>query len=537
MVYPADGGAPCGQAQSPDSNHAPYGGTIRRIRAIDALTVTFELCYPDVAFVSKLVSPSLAVNDSAWLASHIDPSGSGQQAIVAQVNGTGPFKLASWTVGTDITLTQNDGYWGDRARSGQLIVSWRGAADERLAELRSGAVDGIDDLDPASVTAVDGDTDLQLTTRAGLNTFYVGFNNTYAPFDNEAVRRAIAMGIDRGRIVDAFYPRGSEVATHFTPCAIVHGCAGDPWYGYDPVRAKAMLAAAGYRDGFDTTIQYRDLARPYLPDPTGVAQELKAELLANLGIRAELDARPADTFLADADAGVLDGIHLLGQGMTYPDVTDFLDPRFGAGASNEFGRTFTDITTAIATGNSTADEVGREVAYAKANDAIRAHVPMIPIARAGSAAAFRADVQDALASPVRTESFASMRPGDRGRLVWLSRTEPPGLYCADESDPVALLVCSQVSEGLYAVAPGGVTAVPSLAERCVPNAELTVWTCTLRSGVTFHDGARLDANDVVMSFAVQWDAEHPLHRGREATFAAFAERFGGFLHAPAASGG
>ncbi len=38
------------------------------------------------------------------------------------------------------------------------------------------------------------------------------------------------MGIDRERIVDNFYPPGSEVATHFTPCAIPNGCAGDQWY-------------------------------------------------------------------------------------------------------------------------------------------------------------------------------------------------------------------------------------------------------------------------------------------------------------------
>ena len=46
---------------------------------------------------------------------------------------------------------------------------------------------------------------------------------------------------------------------------------------------------------------------------------------------------PEDTFLADADAGKLDGIHLLGQSVTYPDASAFLDPRFGPGASAEFG--------------------------------------------------------------------------------------------------------------------------------------------------------------------------------------------------------
>jgi peptide/nickel transport system substrate-binding protein len=158
---------------------------------------------------------------------------------------------------------------------------------------------------------------------------------------------------------------------------------------------------------------------------------------------------------------------------------------------------------------------------------------MVPIARAGSATAFRADVGGAEASPLGTELFASMTPGDRGRFVWLSSSEPAGLDCADESDPASLLVCSQLSEGLYASTPGGVSPIPSLAQRCAPNAELTVWTCSLRANVVFHDGAALDANDVVSSFAAQWDASNPLHRGRQGTFAAFVERFGGLLNAPA----
>src|SRR5687767_3239725 len=48
MVWPPDEDAPCDQAQAPDATHAPYTGAIRRIRAVDATTVTFELCAPDV---------------------------------------------------------------------------------------------------------------------------------------------------------------------------------------------------------------------------------------------------------------------------------------------------------------------------------------------------------------------------------------------------------------------------------------------------------------------------------------------------------
>jgi ABC-type transport system substrate-binding protein len=217
-------------------------------------------------------------------------------------------------------------------------------------------------------------------------------------------------------------------------------------------------------------------------------------------------------------------------------VTAFLDPRFGPVASDEFGLRFADIGKALAAGKASADAGKRDAAYATANGAIRTHVPMIPVAHTASAVGFRADVIGAVASPLGLERFASFTPGDRRQFVWLAGAEPVGLYCADETDPLSNLVCAQVSDTLYTYDPVGTGTLPSLAQRCAPNPELTVWTCTLRPDVVFHDGSVLDANDVVQSFAVQWDTEHPRHRGREGTFRTFVSWFGGFLH-PAATGG
>ena len=460
------------------------------------------------------------------------PGRSGDQAIVGEVNGTGPYRLEAWNHGSDITLVRNDAYWGEAARSERLIVRWRDDAAGRLAELQAGSVDGIDDVGPGDLETIERDVALQAVARAGLNVFYVGFNNTYAPFDNPKVRQAIAMGIDRDRIVQAFYPPGSEVASHFSPCAIPYGCTGEPWYEFDPSAARQLLADAGFPDGFQTTIQYRDVVRAYLPDPTAVAAELQAQLLANLNIRAELEVLSEETFLTTVDEGRADGIHLLGRSASIPEASSLLDRHFGAGASKEFGEPIDALVNALAAGAATIDAAARTAAYGEANSAIRTNVPMIPIAHAGSMTAYRADVGGTQASPVRYERFATMMPGDRRQFVWLTSAEPEGLYCADETTTVAQLVCSQLTEGLFGFVPGGASVAPALAESCEPNPELTTWTCTLRTGVTFHDGAALDANDVVLSFAVQWDAEHPLHRGREGRFQPFIDTFGGLLNPP-----
>ncbi|HEX2221382.1 MAG TPA: ABC transporter substrate-binding protein, partial [Candidatus Limnocylindria bacterium] len=238
------------------------------------------------------------------------------------------------------------------------------------------------------------------------------------------------------------------------------------------------------------------------------------------------------TFIDNADQGNLPGIHLLGWGADYPDPTNFLDYHFGAGASAQFGDKFDDITEPLQRGASTVDEEERAAAYEEANNAIREHVPMVPIAHGGSATVFTAANEGAHASPLGNEAMAVISPGDDDQLVWMQNGEPGGLYCADESDGEALRVCEQITEALYAYEIGGTEAIPALAEECVPNDDLSEWTCTLREGVTFHDGSTLDANDVVLSYAVQWDAEHELHVGRDGSFTYFAALWGGFLNPP-----
>jgi ABC-type transport system substrate-binding protein len=532
MVYPTEGEAPCGQTEAPDAQHSAYTGNFKKISATDEKTVVFELCNPDVAFLSKIAFTSFAINDTAWLEAKIDPAGTTNQAIVSELNGTGPYKMEAWNRGSDVTLTRNDAYWGEAAKTERLIVRWGTEAAQRLVELQAGSVDGIDNVGPTDFPTVEGNADLQLKPREGLNVFYVGFNNTYAPFDNEKVRQAIAMGVDRQRIVDNFYPPGSEVASHFTPCSIPNGCAGDAWYEYDPTAAKDLLTEAGHPNGFETKIQYRDVVRGYLPDPNVVAQDIQAQLKANLNITATIEVQESGTFLDNADGGLLDGIHLLGWGADYPDMTNFLDFHFGSGASKQFGDKHDAITAALTEGGAGANDAAREPSYVTANNAVKAHVPMIPVAHGGSAVAYRADVQGAHSSPLGNEYFASMTPADRTQFVWMQNAEPPGLYCADESDGEALRVCQQMMEALYQYEVAGTAAQPALAEVCEPNTELTVWTCTLRSGVTFHDGATLDANDVVLSYAVQWDAEHELHKGRDGSFTYFPGLFSGFLNPP-----
>ncbi len=503
-----------------------YGGLIQEIAATDELTVQFTMCAPDPAFPAKAAFSAFAIQPSEYLEA---TGGTGD--LLERPIGTGPYSIDNWARGEEIVFKRNDAYWGDPAKTETLVFRWNSEAAARLLELQSGTVDGIDNPAPDDFETIAGDDALNLIERPALNIFYVGMNNTYEPFNDEKVRQAIAMGIDRQRIVDTFYPPGSEVASHFTPCSIPNACAGEDWYEFDPEAAKALLAEAGFPDGFATEIAYRDVVRSYLPEPGIVAQDIQAQLKENLNIDLDIVVMESGAFLAASDAGELPGLHMLGWGADYPDNTNFLDFHFGAGASQQFGDKHDDITAALAAGAALADDAEREPFYVEANNAIKQHVPMIPVAHGGSGTAYLAAVEGAHSSPLGNEVFAVMDPG-KDTFVWMQNAEPISLYCGDETDGESLRACEQVTESLLAYEVGGTAVQPSLATACEPNEDLTVWTCTLREGVVFHDGSTLDANDVVTSWSMEWDAENPLHVGNTGSFTYFSALWGGLLNAP-----
>jgi peptide/nickel transport system substrate-binding protein len=531
MAYPSEGPAPCEQPASDDPAYGPYEGSMRRIHAKDAATVVFELCDGDPAFLAKIASPALTISDTAWLQSRIEPTAE-RQRILTEVNGTGPFRVDRWDGSGDIALGMFDDYWGPTASTEHLIFVTDTDATRRLAKLREASVDGIDLVAPDDVEEVQANPELTLAHRQGLNTAYIGLNNRFAPFDNEAVRRAISLGIDRAAIVDGSFPPGTDLATHFLPCAIPFGCTGGAWAPPDAALGRDILADAGFPEGFATTITYSDEPRDYLPDPTATATALQTQLRDQLGIEATLKVLPFDELVAAVDSGRLSGLYLLGTRARYPDPSPLLETHFGPDSSLQFGRRFDDIARALAQGRSSANPKVREEGYRRANDRIRAHVPMIPLAHVGSAGAFRTDVKGATVSATASERFTRVVPGDRTQFVFMQDARPGGLYCPDETDEAAMRVCSQVAEPLYRFDLPEPTLSPALAEGCRPDKRQMTWTCTLRQDVRFHDGAALDANDVVLSYAVQWDAANPLHRGRTAAFQAFRDRFGGFLNPP-----
>jgi ABC-type transport system substrate-binding protein len=503
-----------------------YGGEFKSIEAVDETTVKFMLCNPDPAFPSKVAFSVFSIADQADL-----DAAKGDSVVMSEKpNGTGPYKLVEWKKGDSIIYEANPDYWGEKAKVKSLVFKWSDQSAQRYLELNSGTVDGIDNPAPEDIENLKKDSNFAVYDRSALNIFYIGFNNTIKPFDNEKVREAFAQAIDRQRIVDQYYPAGSAVAQNFVPDLFNPGFSKDiKWYDYNKDAAKKLLTDAGFDFNQEIELSFRNVVRGYLPSPDKVAQEIQGQL-AEIGVKVKLKEMESATFI-DATSAGKEPFYLLGWGADYPDSTNFFDYHFANDNNKQFGKLFPDIVAPIKEAAKLADVAKRQALYDKVNELLKTHVPMIPVAHGGSATAFKADVKGAHASPLTNENFSVMDNG-ADQLVWMQNGEPAAIWCSDETDGETLRGCEAMYESLLAYKVGGVEVEPSLAEKYTANADATEYVFNLRKGVKFQNGAALDANDVVASFVSQWDASSPNHKGRTGTFEYFGSFFGSFLNAP-----
>jgi ABC-type transport system substrate-binding protein len=293
--------------------------------------------------------------------------------------------------------------------------------------------------------------------------------------------------------------------------------------------AKQLLSEAGFPDGFEANISFRNVVRGYLPNPAQVAQDIQAQL-ADIGVKLNINEMESGAFLQSVADGK-EGMFLLGWGADYPDATNFYDFHF-TGASKNFGDVFPDLVEKIKAAAALSDPVERQKVYDDVAALTKLHVPMIPVAHGGSATSWKATVEGAHSSPLGNEYFAVASVPGQDQFVWMQNAEPIMLWCGDETDGETLRACEQTYESLLRYKVGGVEVEPALAETWEANSDLTEWTFNLRQGAKFHNGAELDANDVIATYAAQWDYTNPNHKGNTSVFEYFGGFFGKMLNAP-----
>jgi len=351
------------------------------------------------------------------------------------------------------------------------------------------------------------------------NFLYLGINNTYPPFDNEKVRQAFAMLIDKQRIVDDFYAPGSVPATQFVPPGVKPGYTdGFVDTTYDVAKGLEMLKAEGFDFNKEYTLSYAERTRPYFPQPTKIAQAVQAQL-AEAGIKVKLEMEEWATYLPATRAGEKE-LFFLGWSEDYPDATNWYDV-FLTGTSKSFGNAFPDIVEPIQKAAQSGDPVERQKLYDEVNKLYAQHVPTIVIAHGTTNLAFLASVGNVVLGPYN-ENFPQMTTAD-GTVVFSQDGEPVSLMCSDETDGSSFRVCNQIFSKLYTFDWGTATPKPDLAESCTGNADATEWTCTLKQDVLFSNGATFDANDVVVTYSAGLDYNSPVRKGNTGTYQYFLD--------------
>ncbi|MBP7228511.1 MAG: hypothetical protein KA988_05320 [Longilinea sp.] len=499
-----------------------YGGKIRSIEAIDALTVRFTLCSPDAAFLAKVASPAFSIQDRDTL----DQYQGDALKISQNVNGTGPYVVKLWVPGDRLELQANPNYWDVPARNQEMLLRWASSSNVRLGELRFGKVDGADNLNAASLSEqLSGDNTYRVYQRPALNLAYLGMNRNIAPFDDVRVRQAFSLALGRRSIVNQTFPLGSLLAEQIVPPSMQPGYTdGLRWYDYNPKEAEDLLKEAGFDFNQEIELTYPYVPPTVMPDNEKVAQLIQEQLkLVNVKVRLNR-SRNFETLLQQGKLALF----LYGFEAEYSDPTAFYDTYLGS-SSTLFGDPHPELVTLIQQANNTVDATARQVSYNAVNEKVKELSPFVPLAHVNSLLAFRGDVLGVRIGPLN-ENFEQMSAA-RDQLVFIGSETPKTLWPVDEVNEDALRAASLLYTPLVRYQYGETGVRPGLAEYWTVNSDLTEWTFYLRYNVRFSNGATLDANDVVATFAAQWDASNPNHVGLRGEFPYFKKFFGAFLNA------
>ena len=173
-------------------------------------------------------------------------------------------------------LEKFDGYWGTPASLDKVTFKIIENADSLLMSLQSGAIDLCAHLTSTQVAQLGEDFNVAEGTMNLVQALYL--NNAEEPFDDVRVRQALCYAVDKQQIIDlAFDGYGSPIGSSMYPA---FGKYFDEsltdYYTYDPDRARALLAEAGYPDGFDMTITVPSNYQPHVDTATVLVEQLKA---------------------------------------------------------------------------------------------------------------------------------------------------------------------------------------------------------------------------------------------------------------------
>ena len=212
--------------------------------------------------------------------------------------GTGPFKFVSRTAQETIVLEKFEEYWGTPAKLNKVTFRIIENADSILMSLQSGAVDMFSHLTSTQVSQLGDDFNVAEGTMNLVQALYL--NNAEKPFDDVRVRQALCYAVDKQQILDlAFDGYGSLIGSSMYPAFGKYFDESlSDFYPHNVEKAKALLAEAGYPNGFAMSITVPSNYQPHIDTAQVIVEQLKA-----VGITAEIRLVEWGSWLSDVYGG------------------------------------------------------------------------------------------------------------------------------------------------------------------------------------------------------------------------------------------
>ena len=252
------------------------------IRATDPHTLVMELPKPAAtSFVLYCLSAEVGgIVEKETALAHQVKNDLGNAWLNNHSAGNGPYQLTSFQADDHIILDANP-YASTPPATKRIFIRHVKEPAEQLLLLQHGSIDIARDLTSDQLKASAGDANLHRYTSPSTNQMYIAANKAYAPFSKVEVLQALKWAIDYDGIQKNIIPDLYMVNQSFEPTMILGAVTTIP-FKHDPDKAKALLAQAGYAQGFTATLDHF-AEKPY----SDIAQALQADLAA-VGIKVSL---------------------------------------------------------------------------------------------------------------------------------------------------------------------------------------------------------------------------------------------------------
>ncbi len=236
------------RARDPENHlkRASLYAPIKSVDVVDENTVKITLNAPFGAFINNLAHQAFAISSPKAIAEF-------GKELTRHPSGTGPYKFVSWQTDT-LKVVKNDHYWKPGLpKIDNLTIRSTPENGSRLAMLQAGEAQFIYPMPPELVKVVEKDPKVDVVASKSIYARYVAMNTMRKPFDDVRVRLAMNYAVDKNAFLKVVF-NGYGVPLDAPLPSNLSGYSKQGAYPYDIAKAKALLAEAGYPNGFETVL-------------------------------------------------------------------------------------------------------------------------------------------------------------------------------------------------------------------------------------------------------------------------------------------